>query len=166
MTNKTPFEQVKEFYEAFNQALPEEGSQPSLTNELLSERLELKMDLIAEEFIELVEAVYGKKSGEVIQAAWGKAKEEDEGNRDVVETFDALADSIYVINGLAIEAGGDLDAVFNEVHSSNMSKLGDDGKPVLSDGVNPAPDGKVKPKGKILKSHNFREPDIKKVLGL
>ena len=124
------------------------------------------MDLIFEEMVELVEAVYGKEAGAKLESVWAQVKELDDHTRDVVEAFDALADLLYVQAGLAIEANGDLDAVFAHVHESNMSKLGEDGKPVLSDGVTPAPDGLVKPKGKILKGPNYWAPSIDEVLGL
>lgn len=165
MTEKTSYESVKEFYEAFEQTefLAEK---PSLDPENISEeRLHLKLTLIAEEFVELIEAAYGKTSGAILARAWLEAQAADEGNRDLVEVADALADLDYVEKGLALEVGIPADAVFREVHRSNMSKLGEDGKPVISDGVTPAVyDGQVKPKGKLLKGPNYSEPDIKKIL--
>lgn len=164
---ETPYTSVLDFYKKFNQQefLPEEGSKASLGEDRISnERLELKMSLIAEEFSELVEAVLGRKAGLIISEAWKKALDENENERDLVEMYDALSDLIYVIYGLSIEAGGDLDATFREVHLSNMSKLGEDGKPVISDGVTPAPDGKVKPAGKILKGDGYFDPDLKAIL--
>lgn len=158
-------EQVREFYAAFNQDVPPSESQPSLDNDVIKDRVDLKMDLIAEEFFELVEAVYGKKASDLIESQWSAAKALDDGNRDIVETADALADMEYVIAGMAIEANIPLDEVFDNVHESNMSKLGEDGKPILSDGVTPDPrDGKVKPNGKILKGANFWEPNIPEIL--
>ncbi len=144
------------------------ADRPSLDEEVISEdRLHLKMKLIAEEFFELVQAVYGGVAANILEAAWEKAQQEDEHNRDIVETADALADLIYVIDNLAIEAGIQIDDVFTEVHRSNMSKLGEDGKPVISDGVTPAAyDGQVKPKGKIVKGPDYSEPDIPRALGL
>lgn len=73
---------------------------------------------------------------------------------DVVETADALADIAYVVFGAALTFGIDLDAVLAEVHRSNMSKLGPDGRPIYRDD------------GKILKGPNFTRPDIARVLGL
>ena len=57
---------------------------------------------------------------------------------DLVGIADALADIVYVVYGTALTYGLDLDAVLREVHRSNMSKLGSDGKPLIRD------DGKVK----------------------
>lgn len=56
---------------------------------------------------------------------------------DLVGIADALADIVYVVYGTALTYGIDLNAVLREVHRSNMSKLGQDGKPMLRD------DGKV-----------------------
>ncbi|GIH02958.1 hypothetical protein Rhe02_10250 [Rhizocola hellebori] len=72
--------------------------------------------------------------------------------RDIVEIADALADIVYVAYGAAITYGIDLDAVLEEVHRSNMTKLGDDGKPIY------------RADGKVIKSANFRPPDIRQVL--
>ena len=73
---------------------------------------------------------------------------------DVVEIADALADLVYVAYGAALTHGIDLDAVLAEVHRSNMSKLGADGRPVLRED------------GKVIKGPNFRRPDVAGVLGL
>lgn len=160
---KTNFESVLEFYKAFQQEEYIAKDKAGYHN-ISEDRLKLKLELIAEEFIELVEAVYGADSSKALTAGWESAKEKDTKNRDIVETADALADLVYVINGLAIETGIPFDEVFAEVQASNMSKLDDNGNPVISDGVTPAIDGKVKPFGKIIKSKNFFEPRIKEVL--
>lgn len=73
---------------------------------------------------------------------------------DVVELADGLADIVYVVYGTALAHGIDLDAVLEEVHRSNMSKLGEDGKPLF------------RPDGKVLKGSGFFRPDIASVLGL
>ena len=163
---RTTSEMVREFHEAFAQRFPEPGP-PSLTNELIGDRVHLRMDLIAEEFFELVGAVYGDSAERYIAGAWNATKQLDDGSRDVVGAADALGDMDYVITGMAIEANIPHDAVVETIHASNMSKLGEDGLPVMSDGETPDPrDGKIKPKGKILKGPNFFEPDIAAVLGL
>ncbi|HEX6472638.1 MAG TPA: hypothetical protein VF069_26340 [Streptosporangiaceae bacterium] len=71
---------------------------------------------------------------------------------DLVAIADALADIAYVIHGTAVTYGIDLDPVFTEVHRSNMSKLGPDGRP------------KVDAAGKVIKSSNYIRPDIPAVL--
>jgi predicted HAD superfamily Cof-like phosphohydrolase len=83
---------------------------------LSPEREKLRMDLIKEEYKELLTAV---------------------AEYNFIETIDALADLIYVIYGMAIEMGVNLGPVLTEIQRSNMSKLGADGKPIFRD------DGKV-----------------------
>ncbi|OUO94782.1 DUF3310 domain-containing protein [Cloacibacillus sp. An23] len=65
-----------------------------------------------------------------------------------VAILDAICDSIYVLIGLALKMGFNLDAAFREVHRSNMSKLGEDGKPIKRDD------------GKVLKGPNFTPPNL------
>lgn len=168
---------VEEFYRAFNQEqYIAEDAKRGFDN-IDRQRLNLKVDLIAEEFIELLEAVYGLHIGARAERAWEELKltpgiaptpestPHTPHTPDLVETADALADMVYFINGMALELGIPLDEVFREVHASNMSKLDEQGQPIVSDGVTPAPhDGKVKPEGKILKGKNFFEPKIKEIL--
>lgn len=73
---------------------------------------------------------------------------------DIVGVADALADIVYVAYGSAWVYGIDLDAVLDEVHASNMTKLGADGRPVRRDD------------GKVLKGPGYRPPDVEGVLGL
>jgi predicted HAD superfamily Cof-like phosphohydrolase len=73
---------------------------------------------------------------------------------DLIGVADALADIVYVAYGTALTYGIDLDAVLAEVHRSNMSKLGWDGKPLIRDD------------GKVLKSDRYFRPDIAAVLAL
>lgn len=75
-------------------------------------------------------------------------------DRDPVELLDGLVDIMYVAYGCAIECGFDLDAGFAEVHRSNMSKLGADGKPILRED------------GKILKGPNYSPPDLRAIAGI
>lgn len=156
---------VREFYEAFGEPIPEEGP-ASLDPSVIPEaRVHLKMKLIAEEFIELVEAVYGNAAGAVLTEAWKEAEKLDDGTRDVVGAADALGDLQVVENGFAIEARIPTDAVLAEVHLSNLSKLDENGEPIRSDGVTPAVfDGQVKPFGKLLKGPNFFEPDLEAIM--
>lgn len=71
---------------------------------------------------------------------------------DIVGIADALADIVYVAYGTALVYGIDLDGVLDEVHASNMTKLGADGRPVR------------RADGKILKGPDYRPPDIAAVL--
>jgi predicted HAD superfamily Cof-like phosphohydrolase len=75
-------------------------------------------------------------------------------NDDLVEITDALADQLYILLGTMVAHGmGDIiEDVFDEVHRSNMSKLGEDGKPIYRED------------GKVLKGPNFSPPNIEQFL--
>jgi predicted HAD superfamily Cof-like phosphohydrolase len=118
---RTTYELVKEFHRTFG--VPELSSAGFPDNK----RRALRLELIEEEFHELLDA-------------------EDEDN--LVEVADALSDLSYVIAGMALEYGIDLDACVNEVHRSNMSKLGADGRPIYRDD------------GKVIKGPNYSPPDL------
>lgn len=57
-------------------------------------------------------------------------------------------DVLYVILGFMVSFGVDWSEAFRRVHESNMSKLGDDGKPVY------------RPDGKVIKGPNYISPDM------
>ena len=97
---------------------------PTLPSDDLAQ---LRLDLIAEETGELYSALAEK---------------------NIVQIADALTDILYVVYGAGHAFGIDLDDCFREVHESNMSKLGADGKPVYRDD------------GKVLKGPNFFEPKL------
>lgn len=124
---KTAFEMVKEFHETYGQPV---GDEPKM---LTTNRVDLRLDLIDEEVLEVKDAI---------------------DNFDLVNLAKELADLIYVVNGFAVELGIDLDAVVTEVHRSNMSKLGADGKPIYRED------------GKVLKGPDYFEADVETVLGL
>ena len=73
-------------------------------------------------------------------------------DQDLIGIADALADIVYVAYGTALTYGIDLNAVLHEVHRSNMSKLGQDGKPIL------------RSDGKVVKSERYFRPDIASIL--
>jgi len=75
-------------------------------------------------------------------------------NDDLVEITDALADQLYILLGTMVAHGmGDIiEDVFDEVHRSNMSKLGEDGKPIYRED------------GKILKGPDYFHPNLKEIL--
>jgi len=77
---------------------------------------------------------------------------EGEDKDDLENVAKELADIIYIVCGTAVSYGIPLDRVFDEVHRSNLSKLGDDGKPLRRED------------GKILKGPNYSPPNIKKIL--
>ena len=123
----TPYTKVKEFHETYGQPV---GDKPAFLTE---DRMALRKRLIEEEYAEFLEAV-------------------EEG--DLVNAFKELADLIYVVEGTIVEMGGDGDAVFNEVHRSNMSKLDENGKAIFRED------------GKVLKGPSYFEADVAAVLGL
>lgn len=75
-------------------------------------------------------------------------------NNDLVEVADALGDMLYILCGTIIEHGmqDKIEEVFNEIQRSNMSKLGEDGKPIYRED------------GKVLKGPNYFKPNIKSIL--
>ena len=119
----TNFKSVKKFMELFGQEIKEKASFPD--DKITS----LRYELIKEELGELKEAMDKK---------------------DIKEVADALTDILYVTYGAGHAFGIDLDKCFEEVQNSNMSKLGDDGKPIYNE------------KGKVLKGPNYFKPDLKK----
>ncbi len=145
----SPMELVLQFHHTYSVPI-RSFSDPTLDYE----RMNMRMSLIAEEFAELMGAVYGPRARAIIEAATAEAVAADEGERDVIEAADALADLVYVVYGMAIESGMNLDSVLAEVQASNLSKL--------------MPDGSVKLRedGKVLKGPNFFQPNIARGLGL
>ena len=124
---KTNFERVREFMEVFGQEVKNKPEWPE------AETMELRIDLIEEELGELRNAII-------------------DGDGTLVDVADALSDLLYVVYGAGHSFGIDLDDCFAEVHRSNMSKLGEDGKPIYRED------------GKVLKGPDFSEPDLTSVL--
>lgn len=75
-------------------------------------------------------------------------------NNDIIEIADALGDMLYILCGTILEHGlqHKIEEVFDEIQRSNMSKLGEDGKPIYRED------------GKVLKGPNYFKPDIKSIL--
>jgi len=75
-------------------------------------------------------------------------------NNDIVEIADALGDMLYILCGTIIEHGlqHKIEAVFDEIQRSNMSKLDIDGKPIYRED------------GKVLKGPNYFKPDFGQIL--
>lgn len=115
---------VREFHEVF-------GHPVRNNPEIDTPERDLRLELIREEFEELQDAARAN---------------------DLVEYADALADLVYVIYGDALTKGIDLSTVVTEVHRSNMSKLGEDGKPIYRED------------GKVLKGPGYFPPDIAGVI--
>lgn len=124
---KTPFEKVLDFTKAFGAFYAPTPSIPS------QDIIDLRVRLVQEEWNETMAAL---------------------DRRDVVAAADGLGDLIYVVNGFALALGVNLDDVFDEIHASNMTKLGEDGKPIYRED------------GKVLKGPNYRPPNLSQVLKL
>ena len=121
----TNFQKVKTFMQTFGQ---EVKLKPSFSTDKIND---LRYNLIKEELEELKEAIIKK---------------------DLLEVADALTDILYVTYGAGHAFGIDLDNCFEEVQNSNMSKLGEDGKPIYND------------KGKVMKGPNYYKPDLSKFI--
>ncbi len=121
----TNFEKVRLFMKTYGQEVKDKaGFSDAKTNKL-------RIDLIKEELEELIEAM------------------QDE---NLLEVADALTDILYVTYGAGHAFGIDLDKCFEEVQNSNMSKLGEDGKPIYNEA------------GKVMKGPNYFKPDLSKYL--
>ena len=121
----TNFERVRKFMETFGQEIRKKAEFPN------DKIVNLRYDLIEEELEELKVAIAKK---------------------DIKEVADALTDILYVTYGAGHSFGINLDNCFQEVQSSNMSKLGKDGKPIYNE------------KGKVMKGPNYYKPDLEKFI--
>ena len=121
----TNFEKVKLFMNTYGQEVKDKAEFSDVkTNKL-------RIDLIKEELEELTQAMNEK---------------------NLLEVADALTDILYVTYGAGHAFGIDLDKCFDEVQNSNMSKLGEDGKPIYNES------------GKVMKGPNYFKPDLLKFI--
>ena len=121
----TNFDKVGIFMKTFGQ---EVKNKPSFSSDKINQ---LRISLIKEELDELKEAMNSK---------------------NLLEVADALTDLLYVTYGAGHAFGIDLDKCFEEVQNSNMSKLGDDGKPIYNEF------------GKVMKGPNYFKPNLIKYI--
>tara|TARA_B100000029_G_C17497173_1_gene931367 strand:- start:998 stop:1369 length:372 start_codon:yes stop_codon:yes gene_type:complete len=121
----TNFLSVKKFMKTFGQEVKSKATFPS------DKIVKLRYDLIKEELGEFEEALKKKSLKEVA---------------------DSLTDILYVTYGAGHAFGIDLDKCFDEVQRSNMSKLGEDGKPIYNE------------HGKVMKGPKYFEPNLKKFI--
>ena len=121
----TNFEKVGIFMKTFGQELK---TKSGLSTEKINK---LRISLIEEELEELKLAI----------------KE-----NNIKEVADALTDILYVTYGAGHAFGINLDKCFEEVQNSNMSKLGDDGKPIYNEN------------GKVMKGPSYFKPDLNKFI--
>ena len=125
---KHQIEAVKIFHEIYKLSYKENP-----TTEIGLDKIKLRFNLMAEE------------NQEYLQAAK---------NNDLVEVADAFGDMLYILCGTIIEHGmqDKIEEIFDEIQKSNLSKLGEDGKPIYRND------------GKVMKGPNYFKPDISKVL--
>ena len=121
----TNFEKVGVFMKTFGQEVKKKSS---FSTEKINK---LRVSLINEELEEFKEAIK---------------------NNDLKEVADALTDILYVAYGAGHAFGINLDKCFDEVQQSNMSKLGDNGKPIYNEA------------GKVMKGPKYFKPDLSKFL--
>ena len=128
MSKKSTLDQVQEFHETYGLSVL---NAPDISDEKTNA---LRINLLAEELDELKEAL-------------------EEG--DLVETLDALIDLQYVLDGAFLSFGlqNVKETAFNEVHRSNMSKLGEDAKPIRRESD-----------GKVLKGPDYFKPDMEQFI--
>jgi len=125
---KNKLKAVQKFMEVYKLGYKE---QP--TTNIPLQKIQLRFNLMAEENEEYLEA----------------AK-----NNDIIEVADALGDMLYILCGTILEHGMQykIEAIFNEIQHSNMSKLGADGNPIYRED------------GKVMKGPNYFKPNISKIL--
>ena len=121
----TNFNSVKKFMEVFGQEVKTKAEFPS------EKIIKLRYNLIKEELDDFEEALKDK---------------------DLKEVADALTDILYVTYGAGHAFGIDLDKCFDEVQRSNMSKLGEDGKPLYNE------------HGKVMKGPKYFQPNLGKFI--
>ena len=119
------FGKVGVFMKTFGQEVKDK---PAFSSDKINK---LRIDLIKEELEELKDAMKSK---------------------DLLEVADALTDILYVTYGAGHAFGINLDKCFDEVQSSNMSKLDKNGKPIYNE------------LGKVLKGPNYFKPDLSKFI--
>jgi len=153
------------FHSLYNVPMAPLGCEDPEFAHMDDERVSLRLGLITEELGELFEAFgivlqpdyiverYGSPVATFNESAmkngFALKKARAVGHkRNGREVADALGDLVYVIYGLALEMGYDLRDVIREIHASNMTKLGEDGKPIYRED------------GKVLKGPNYMKPNI------
>jgi predicted HAD superfamily Cof-like phosphohydrolase len=124
---------VKEFHEVFGHSI----DQP-----FEKDLVQLRLNLISEEVTELMQEFFSYEREEWLEVdRVSKAR-----------ILKEMADIQYVLSGMAVAFGLPLDKAFKLVHESNMSKLGEDGKPIYRDD------------GKVLKGPNYKPPVMENLL--
>lgn len=135
------FDKTFEFNDSMGQPV---GKNIMVDSKDMDKLILLRMDLIREEVDELEDAL--------IELEMGVYHHSHDQHELLAHLFKELADLQYVLSGFASTFGIPLEDVFDRVHASNMSKLGEDGKPLYRED------------GKILKGPNYKEPDLSDIV--
>jgi predicted HAD superfamily Cof-like phosphohydrolase len=136
------YQKVREFMIAFGQSL-DINILPATASKI--EVLRLREALIEEETHELYSAIVKYVDGHT-------KSDNDEIGKAAIEIVDALTDLLYVTYGAFAAFGINADKAFEIVHRSNMTKLGEDGKPVY------------RQDGKVLKGPQYKPPDLEPLI--
>lgn len=121
----TQYDKVKKFHEIYECNIGDRAVFPD------DFERDLRKKLLQEEFDEYIKA---------------------EADNDLIEVADALGDMLYIIYGTAVSYGIPINEIFDEIHNSNLSKLGENGLPVRRED------------GKVLKGPNYFRPDISSII--
>jgi predicted HAD superfamily Cof-like phosphohydrolase len=133
---KSNFELVREFHETFQ---VQQLAAPTFNQEDFKRFAEFRGALLLEELKEYLNAAQAVSDGNTSQ---------------MEDVIDGLVDILYVAYGALDLLGVNADDAFEEVHKSNMSKLDEDGEPIINI------DDPTKPVGKILKGPKYEEPNL------
>lgn len=148
-----PVRYVHDFHAKFNHPIAPSPTIPDVQLRLLRVRLLMEE---AAEFCEAsgfpVEVYVKKPDGDIVGVMAAGIEHETPELIDIVEVADGLGDINVVTNGAALVWGIPIAAVDAAINESNMSKLGEDGKPIYDE------------HGKVQKGPNYKKPDIARVL--
>lgn len=175
--NRHPQERTRAFHEVFGAPIADKRPDATFSH-MDDQRVAFRASFILSEAFELLEKglglnirfsaqagnghphhAYSSHNSGLCDAILGAMR--DGGRRDLKEVFDALVDLNVVVNGFAVELGVDMKAGDQECYASNLTKLDENGQPIVADENHP-----TQPAGKILKGPNFVEPQLDHLLGL
>lgn len=141
LPHQHPNDLVRQFHKSFNHPIHETPNRESDNGVVM-----LRLNLILEEFLELCEAVGAKLNLDKDGTSF--IERPDQAEFDIVKVADALGDMSYVIEGANLTFGIPSKEVMDEIHRSNMTKLGPDGKPIYHKS------------GKVAKPENYEPPNL------
>jgi len=128
---------VREFHKKFGLLVNEKPTIPSIVD------IETSANLINEEFIELLDSCSIERldTGHILEY-------KDDYKPNIIEVADALGDILYVVMGMANRFGIDMELIFDEIHRSNMTKIG----------------GHINENGKYIKPSTYSPANLEPIL--